>query len=103
MKSGDLESTFYLFFSSSRHIPILHSFPTRRSSDLAGNHARGNQLPGLGEQGVAVFGIERHETAHGPQDFLAIAKKVERSEEHTSELQSRRDLVCRLLLEKKKL
>src|SRR5204862_8282146 len=26
---------------------------------------------------------------------------VERSEEHTSELQSRRDLVCRLLLEKK--
>src|SRR5690349_22949882 len=28
--------------------------------------------------------------------------EVERSEEHTSELQSRRDLVCRLLLEKKK-
>src|SRR5690349_22483834 len=27
---------------------------------------------------------------------------TERSEEHTSELQSRRDLVCRLLLEKKK-
>src|SRR5690349_3686056 len=34
-----------------------------------------------------------------------IAKKASadsRSEEHTSELQSRRDLVCRLLLEKKK-
>src|SRR5690349_22219625 len=29
-------------------------------------------------------------------------KKALRSEEHTSELQSRRDLVCRLLLEKKK-
>src|SRR5690349_23900476 len=28
--------------------------------------------------------------------------RVSRSEEHTSELQSRRDLVCRLLLEKKK-
>src|SRR5690349_24237087 len=28
--------------------------------------------------------------------------QAERSEEHTSELQSRRDLVCRLLLEKKK-
>src|SRR5438874_6241372 len=28
---------------------------------------------------------------------------VYRSEEHTSELQSRRDLVCRLLLEKKKI
>src|SRR5690349_6663640 len=29
--------------------------------------------------------------------------RLPRSEEHTSELQSRRDLVCRLLLEKKKL
>src|SRR5438874_7013946 len=29
-------------------------------------------------------------------------RHLERSEEHTSELQSRRDLVCRLLLEKKK-
>src|SRR5438874_9539443 len=28
--------------------------------------------------------------------------RKDRSEEHTSELQSRRDLVCRLLLEKKK-
>src|SRR5690349_23455875 len=28
--------------------------------------------------------------------------ELARSEEHTSELQSRRDLVCRLLLEKKK-
>src|SRR2546428_6054333 len=31
-----------------------------------------------------------------------VAGIVERSEEHTSELQSRSDLVCRLLLEKKK-
>src|SRR2546428_6423166 len=30
-------------------------------------------------------------------------REVERSEEHTSELQSRSDLVCRLLLEKKKI
>src|SRR5690349_22493490 len=33
---------------------------------------------------------------------LAVGRAVGRSEEHTSELQSRRDLVCRLLLEKKK-
>src|SRR5690349_22879205 len=32
-----------------------------------------------------------------------VEQLVERSEEHTSELQSRRDLVCRLLLEKKKI
>src|SRR5699024_11692840 len=34
---------------------------------------------------------------------LAIPRDRERSEEHTSELQSRFDLVCRLLLEKKKI
>src|SRR2546421_3718662 len=32
----------------------------------------------------------------------SCSKTVNRSEEHTSELQSRSDLVCRLLLEKKK-
>src|SRR5204863_7720947 len=33
---------------------------------------------------------------------LDLMTSAPRSEEHTSELQSRRDLVCRLLLEKKK-
>src|SRR5207247_9590116 len=34
--------------------------------------------------------------------YVAGVFDIERSEEHTSELQSRVDLVCRLLLEKKK-
>src|SRR2546421_8375680 len=34
--------------------------------------------------------------------FIVSWKNAVRSEEHTSELQSRSDLVCRLLLEKKK-
>src|SRR2546430_11316904 len=33
---------------------------------------------------------------------LAVRRRVDRSEEHTSELQSQSNLVCRLLLEKKK-
>src|SRR5690606_39821811 len=33
-------------------------------------------------------------------DYLPLRKKLDRSEEHTSELQSRENLVCRLLLEK---
>src|SRR5438874_8616615 len=37
-----------------------------------------------------------------PTPRLGSAPAPNRSEEHTSELQSRRDLVCRLLLEKKK-
>src|SRR5204863_1996372 len=35
-------------------------------------------------------------------EYRVLLPDGERSEEHTSELQSRRDLVCRLLLEKKK-
>src|SRR5258707_11809484 len=38
-----------------------------------------------------------------PANFCSWAAAQERSEEHTSELQSRQYLVCRLLLEKKKL
>src|SRR5258707_9611598 len=43
--------------------------------------------------------LRRTVAAHARQ-FLSIA--FQRSEEHTSELQSRQYLVCRLLLEKKK-
>src|SRR5207249_784285 len=45
------------------------------------------------------------EVAQRPPDVLVVERRllvVYRSEEHTSELQSRFDLVCRLLLEKKK-
>src|SRR5690349_22765023 len=51
---------------------------------------------------------DRYHVAGGDElehKVAAIAAKLgfsNRSEEHTSELQSRRDLVCRLLLEKKK-
>src|SRR5258706_10501229 len=43
-------------------------------------------------------GVHRQIRAHGPRS----ARHVRRSEEHTSELQSLTNLVCRLLLEKKK-
>src|SRR5699024_11578378 len=71
----------------------LHSFPTRRSSDLSiwkskrGKRSGSSEKPGAGKQ--HSFG----------NYYVSIHW---RSEEHTSELQSRFDLVCRLLLEKKK-
>src|SRR2546422_5332776 len=54
---------------------------------------------------LAIGGVAPHETTQGVE--LTAAAGVEwdalvRSEEHTSELQSRLHLVCRLLLEKKK-
>src|SRR5438046_10061378 len=66
----------------------LHSFPTRRSSDLA---IRGDQVV------LHLSGAQGQE-ALGP----LVASREMRSEEHTSELQSLTNLVCRLLLEKKK-
>src|SRR5690606_41504228 len=44
----------------------------------------------------------RRREAGGPDRSQADADRLRRSEEHTSELQSRENLVCRLLLEKKK-
>src|SRR5205823_14214611 len=92
----------------------LHSFPTRRSSDLGGARrvsgssattkcpmqiapARRRELP----QSLSISACRRSGEcadsgrAEAPETCL-------RSEEHTSELQSLAYLVCRLLLEKKK-
>src|SRR5690625_5366232 len=44
----------------------------------------------------------RHQSRTRPQSLMAEDRCDRRSEEHTSELQSRGHLVCRLLLEKKK-
>src|SRR2546421_2709561 len=46
--------------------------------------------------------VERQEGSTGHDARGLASDQVSRSEEHTSELQSRSDLVCRLLLEKKK-
>src|SRR5204863_4994480 len=54
---------------------------------------------GVGLGVIASAGAGAGDSADGLSVGLA-AGEVSRSEEHTSELQSRRDLVCRLLLEK---
>src|SRR5207248_11665333 len=78
-----------------------HSVPTRRSSDLEGPIS---SRPSMCTKRVLVTNTaalsvslacrrgQRHRQRGG----------VRRSEEHTSELQSPYDIVCRLLLEKKK-
>src|SRR2546422_7205270 len=53
--------------------------------------------------GLLVLHILGHVDQHRPgPSFLRDRQRLPRSEEHTSELQSRLHLVCRLLLEKKK-
>src|SRR5690349_22433397 len=77
----------------------LHSFPTRRSSDL---ERRSTPGPRTRRRDRAVVELDELLGEREPESGPALPKQLVRSEEHTSELQSRRDLVCRLLLEKKK-
>src|SRR5690606_40427104 len=90
----------------------LDSFPTRRSSDL-NRYRTDDTTPSMVESiGLAPT---RHTDAHGTgvprwtcsfsahrPEYPPGRATSARSEEHTSELQSRENLVCRLLLEKKK-
>src|SRR5699024_12246233 len=92
------------FFHHPRHHRALHSFPTRRSSDLtvADAHFREKIL----RLGGILLDLPADIGHVHPEDLVVAAgpgaPQLLRSEEHTSELQSRFDLVCRLLLEKKK-
>src|SRR5690606_41823495 len=105
------------FFDSFDDLCNLHSFPTRRSSDLTascGNRQKRafhqklySARPvgvGVGGGGHYYFNPDRpvaadHAVWVGGHVGRADAGFQRRSEEHTSELQSRENIVCRLLLE----
>src|SRR5207244_10338621 len=78
----------------------LHSFPTRRSSDLI-VRASTYRVPDC----RSITGVEVMPTSGWMKGHCAsragTVSNLKRSEEHTSELQSPDHLVCRLLLEKK--
>src|SRR5207253_8552807 len=105
------------FISCYVRVLPLHSFPTRSSSDLVdavfplGGFVCITGVSGSGKSTLVneillpavkkeVFSSSLKPGAH---TRITGAKQIDRrSEEHTSELQSRGHLVCRLLLEKKK-
>src|SRR5690625_6702969 len=91
------------------HKRNLHSFPTRRSSDLFGPMKKHeNRAIETGEvsnpENKEQIDIETKLPMSNENKIsdLILPIGILRSEEHTSELQSRGHLVCRLLLEKKK-
>src|SRR5690606_41693184 len=89
----------------------LHSFPPRRSSDLLRAYA--DRVKHTGRHRSQMWrefpvttrllyvGIIASSVLSLTSALLIVLYDGERSEEHTSELQSRENLVCRLLLEKK--
>src|SRR5947209_11747893 len=92
----------------------LHSFPTRRSSDLRGFSptAFASKIGRARRVNSPSFTIGRTNSWRSGYTIRILRfefafcipenPKSWRSEEHTSELQSRQYLVCRLLLEKEK-
>src|SRR5690606_41574489 len=84
--------------------PPLFPYPTLfRSPPTAGRR----ETPGLPPLWVTPF-INARKLAQEPagqhlchEVVIRFGRRLERSEEHTSELQSRENIVCRLLLEKK--
>src|SRR5205807_6604770 len=98
-------------FYSSAHPPDLHSFPTRRSSDLSGTpatiacsttSAASTASRGSSQRSRSRTGCACSRTPSRSCRLDRWTPGSIRSEEHTSELQSPCNLVCRLLLEKKK-
>src|SRR5688500_19131965 len=89
-----LSFSFFVYCSVS--ISYSDSFPTRRSSDLTRSIVDGHQSR---LAATADEDVRRHHERRRSADALL---RVARSEEHTSALQSPCNLVCRLLLQKKK-
>src|SRR5699024_12816655 len=92
----------------------LHSLPTRRSSDLQapGHSATPGWVLSVDPQGQVLMTPQVRTELQEDQTVQLWTKpsateplrshlRSHRSEEHTSELQSRFDIVCRLLLENK--
>src|SRR5207248_9974649 len=90
----------------------LHSFPTRRSSDLSAWTPPPSTSPFCPKTSGSCWARAAISSAPTSSSTGAMPRTRvstifsrrfhRRSEEHTSELQSPYDLVCRLLLEKKK-
>src|SRR5262245_63805275 len=94
-------SSFFAFYDPHRE---LHSFPTRRSSDLHDGVGAGVPRPRYESAASARMASANSTVACTMRTGAMLGRtwRPSRSEEHTSELQSLRHLVCRLLLEKKK-
>src|SRR5207302_8978380 len=96
-----------LFDRRLRHL-ALHARPSRGSSDLAACAAaatfrrRCRRCRRTARRECALPGTRPWRRAWRSAGAWIRPPSATRSEEHTSELQSRENLVCRLLLEKKK-
>src|SRR5205814_6505215 len=101
--TSSISTLVHLFSHCCPNPPPFHSFPTRRSSDLSSRKITTGRCARARANSSAT--LRPDSPSHFSMRSLALTARKPapiRSEEHTSELQSLRHLVCRLLLEKKK-
>src|SRR3712207_7430806 len=92
-------STLFPYTTLFRSVERSGTLHAREVNPGRGDAAAGD---GVGERMSTGSGEDTAEDAWAEQRLAEIRAISLRSEEHTSELQSRQYLVCRLLLEKKK-
>src|SRR5690349_23967281 len=92
------QSNFFFFFFEDTATTEIYTLSLHDALPICG---RVERHPGAGDAAADDEHVERILLQRSPAR-LPVGGVDGRSEEHTSELQSRRDLVCRLLLEKKK-
>src|SRR5688572_32076569 len=96
-------STFFFHDTATTEIYTLSlhdALPISGARDPSRRAHRGRRGPGTAARtGISHDRLDRPDHSGAPHCEAAVA----RSEEHTSELQSQSNLVCRLLLEKKKI
>src|SRR3712207_7080986 len=82
--------------------PYTTLFRSREAQRHRGRPRPGDRDPAVDEVADGVEAVRRRRLRRGDGRAEVGDQRADRSEEHTSELQSRQYLVCRLLLEKKK-
>src|SRR5690606_41205073 len=98
---SDRDLSYLFLFPRSRDLRARPSFPTRRSSDLTLTSA---VIGRAAAEEISMVSLMPPGVTVRVRSMRTVGsmESPSRSEEHTSELQSRENLVCRLLLEKKK-
>src|SRR2546428_9120020 len=95
--SNDSLTIFFFFFFNDTATTEIYTLSLHDALPILSDRKLASRLGASAREGVG-------EVLGSPEEYasrLRLLLESTRSEEHTSELQSRSDLVCRLLLEKK--
>src|SRR5690606_39752902 len=100
-----LSKNYFLYLTTILLLTLLIGFGCKEKSDVVGEDDETGIISLSGQIINNISGIPIEEATiviTGTGETITLKSDSQRSEEHTSELQSRENLVCRLLLDEKK-